>query len=263
MGRILEGKAICGGIVMGKVSYYRKKEASVRYRMAQDRDVEIARYESAREIAGHQLAKLHERTFAEIGREGAGIFEAQKMILEDEEFGNAVKSLISERFYDAESAVTAAGEKVMTMFADMDDAYLRARALDRKDVCSRLLDILGGSNSDEGWPVQANSTGVTKRPEALIIMADELTPGETVKFDKRCLGGIVTKYGSADSHTAILARIMNIPAVTDIDITGEMDGKMVIVDGFAGKLIVEPDAEMLDFYQMRMKEEERKKESRA
>ncbi len=247
MSKVLEGKIICGGVAVGKLYFYGKKEGSVRRELIADTEAEIARYEAANKKAVNQLKLLHAKAVKEVGEINARIFESHQMILEDDEYRASVRNIISMQSVNAEYAVTATGDNLAAKFANMDDEYFKERSIDVKDVSRRLLSIL----------TEEEEICMT---ESCIIMADELTPSEAVQLDKQHLLGFVTKKGSVNSHTAIIAGMMNIPALTDIEADERLHGKTVIVDGFAGKLIVEPDQEIQEYYQQKIQEEKEKKE---
>lgn len=259
MSRILEGKSICGGLAIGKIRFWRKKELSIACEKIADADAEIMRYERARKTALEQVGKLYEKALKEAGRVQARIFEAYQVMLQDEEYHASVKHMIANQSINAEYAVAATGDNFAAMFANMEDEYFKDRSIDVKDISRRLILILAG-RAEDTEPAEDNAAvgNAEEVQELCIIMAEELTPSETVQFDKQLLLGLVTRNGCANSHTAILAKTMNIPALSDIHIAEKLDGKPAIVDGFAGRLIVEPDEETLAFYQKRMKEESEK-----
>ena len=231
---IYTGKTVFKGIAIGNISFHKKKELPVERVKIADTEAEIKRYEVARQTAAEQLQELYRKALQEAGRENAAIFEMYSMMLEDHDFVDSVVNMIKTKQVNAEYAVAVTGDKFSGMFAGMEDDYLRARAADVKDISERLVSILKGSDRMEQMGT-----------EPVIVVADELTPSETVRMDKDKLLGFVTKHGSVNSHTAILARSMNIPALTGVDIEPEWNGKPAVVDGYTGTLYIEPDQETL------------------
>ena len=230
----LEGKRVCGGIAIGKLSVYRKEDSPVRCAKADDTEAELERFTKARDMAERQLAAIREKAQRQAGAAGAAIFEVHQMMLEDLDYLDSIHYMIKEQQINAEYAVAQTSDNFAEMFASMDDAYMQGRAADVRDISERLLGILGNTQS---------STEVLKEP--VVIAAEDLAPSETVQFEKDKLLAIVTRQGSANSHTAILARTMDIPAVIQADMVldPEYDGKYVIVDGFTGEIYVDPDEE--------------------
>ena len=233
---IYTGKAVFGGIAIGRISLYKKDQQQVKRNRVEDTDAEIARYHAAKEEAIAQLKALYDKAVKEVGEASAEIFEAHQMMLEDDDYVDSVENIISSQMVNAEFAVAQTGDNFAEMFANMDDEYFRGRAADIKDVSERLITVLsGGSKLD------------MSSDEAVIIVADDLAPSETVQLDKDKVLSFVTVHGSANSHTAILAKTMSIPAMigTDIPLEDEINGRMAIVDGFEGKVYVDPDEETL------------------
>ena len=247
MSNVLNGKTIYSGVVIGRIHFHGKKDGSVMRLCVEDTDEEIQRFEDARKKAQDQLQDLYERMLREAGIENAGIFEGQLMILEDENFNGSVKQMIAEQSVNAEYAVEVAGNHFAEVFSRLADEYFRARSIDVKDISQRLKNVL----EEKGMSRSLR--------EPCIIMAEELTPSETVQMDRKLMLGLVTRLGSSNSHTAILARTFGIPAIAGVDISEEMDGKMAVIDGHAGRLIVEPDEETIAFYQEKIQEENDKK----
>lgn len=241
------GKAIFKGTAIGKILFYSKNEQQVKREKIDDADAEIARYEKAKETAIQQLGVLHDKAVAEVGEDNAMIFEVHAMMLEDEDYNESVYNIIRNEGVNAEFAVATTGDNFSVMFAQMDDEYFKARAADVKDVSERVITVLhgGAANGDLG-------------DEPVIVVAEDLAPSETVQMDKSKLLAFVTRLGSSNSHTAILARTMNIPALIGIDIKEEWNGKNAIVDGKNGIFIVDPDVTTLQTYI-----EEKKKEEEA
>lgn len=234
---IFRGKSVLQGIAIGKLYVYEKKESSWTKQTVQDVEAEIVRFQKARENAIGELDDLYQDALAQVGEENAMIFDVHKMMLDDLDYVEAIEACIRTDSVNAEYAVTVTGEEFSAMFSAMDDDYMRARAADVLDISSRVVRILEGRD-DAGLH--------TKEP--VIILADDLTPSETIQMDKTKILAVVTKHGSANSHTAILARSLNIPSLvnTDVEISKEYHGKEAVVDGVTGTLFIEPEAEVLD-----------------
>ena len=233
---IYEGKAVFEGVAIGKLSVYKKAEQFIKREKIDDPDAEIARYAEARNTAVMQLQVLYDKALKEVGENGAEIFEAHQMMIEDGDYIDSVENIINTQMVNAEFAVAETGENFSKMFLDMEDEYFRGRAADVKDISERLINVLMG----------VGKSGIeTKEP--VIVVADDLAPSETVQMDKDMILSFVTVHGSANSHTSILAKTMSIPAVIgcNIPLTDEIDGKEAIVDGFEGKVYVDPDPEIL------------------
>lgn len=229
------GKSIFQGIAIGKLLFYEKQQAEVKRHKIEDKTAEIERYEKAKETAIAQLQKLYEKACKEVGEVNAAVFEVHQMMLEDEDYNDSVRNMIGQQEVNAEYAVAVTGDNFSNMFAEMEDEYFSARAADIKDISDRVVSVLCGGDG-----------GVNDLDEPVILVADDLAPSETVQMDKEKLLAFVTEQGSSNSHTAILARTMNIPALIGIAIQKEWNGKMAVVDGFTGTLYVEPTAEVLD-----------------
>lgn len=244
-----QGKSILKGIAIGKILYYSKEEQMVQRKSITDTEAEWNRYENAKEQAFAQLNALYEKALKEVGETGAAIFEVHGMMLEDDDFNDSIKNMIQAQKINAEYAVASTGDNFSLMFSQMDDEYFQARSADIKDIAERVVRILQGKNAD-------GDLG----DEPVILAAKDLAPSETVQMDKSKLLGFVTEFGSSNSHTAILARTMNIPALIGIPVSEEMDGKVAIIDGVNGELIVDPDEEILTAYREKKKEEERQRE---
>lgn len=247
--RVLEGKSVFGGIAIGKIAVFQKKDSSVKRFSVTNQKEEIKRFEEAKEQAKEELAALYEKAQQEVGEANAMIFEVHQMMLDDLDYVESITNMIETQSINAEFAVATTGDNFSEMFATMDDAYMKERAADIKDISNRVIRILQGKTSTQF------QTG-----EPVILLAKDLAPSETVQLDKSRVLSFVTELGSTNSHTAILARTMNIPALIGIPVSEEMNGKMAIVDGFAGKLIVEPDEETQKSYQDKKMEEERKRQ---
>lgn len=240
---IIQGKAIFGGIAIGPISFFAKEQKQVKRTKVEDTEAEIARYEAALTTAIEQLGALYEKALKEVGESEAQIFEVHQMMLEDDDYNDSVKNIITSQGLNAEYAVATTGDNFSTMFAAMDDEYFQARAVDVKDISERIINILMGIGEAK----------VSDEPS--IIVAEDLAPSETVQMDKSKLLGFVTRLGSSNSHTAILARTMNIPALIQVDIKEEWNGKQAIIDGFSGKFIIEPEADVLEEYQKKQAEQ--------
>ena len=232
----LSGKSVFGGVAIGKIAFYKRQEKQVRRYHVEDTEAEAARFEDAQETAIAQLGELYDKAMEDVGEANAAIFEVHQMMLMDLDYVDSIKNIITTQEVNAEYAVATTGDNFSRMFASMDDAYMQGRAADVKDVSERVLDILCGV-----------SAGVKEMTEPCIIAADDLAPSETVQLDKSKVLGFATMYGSANSHTAILARTMNIPAVIGLGetLSSQYDGKMAVIDGFTGILYVDPDEETL------------------
>lgn len=245
---VLEGKSVFGGIAIGRLSVYHKKDNQVKRLKVADAEAEVSRFNMAKEQAKAQLASFYEKALREVGEVNAMIFEVHQMMLDDLDYVESITNMIRTQEVNAEFAVATTGDNFSQMFAAMEDEYMRERAADVKDISNRVISILQGAGSSE-------MTG----DEPAILLADDLAPSETVQLDKSKVLSFVTRHGSTNSHTAILARTMNIPALIGVDFAGDADGKMGIVDGYEGKFFVDPDEETLLKYQERKKEDEHKK----
>lgn len=249
--QIFEGKSVFGGIAMGRIRVYQKDARQVKRVRITDADAEIARYQAARDTAMQQLQQLYEKALQEIGEANAAIFEVHQMMLEDDDYNESVENIIRTEQVNAEYAVASTGDNFAEMFASMEDDYMRGRAADVRDISERVIGILSG----------AAGTGIAA-DEPVIIVADDLAPSETVQMDKSKVLSFVTIQGSLNSHTAILARTMSIPALvaTNIDAADPLDGKYAVVDGAAGKLYVEPDEETMRTLEEKKRAYEEQKE---
>lgn len=234
---ILTGKSVFEGIVNGRISFYKRKEITIEKYTTDNPEVEISRFYSAKKIAKKELEQLYEESVETVGEANAMMFWIHKMILEDTNYIESVKMGILDRNINAEAAVLEAGEKLISMFSTMKDAYMQGRAADAKDVSDRMLRILSAGHNQQ-----------ITLDEPMIIAADDLAPSETVQLDKEKVLSFITIHGSLNSHTAILARTMNIPAVIGCgkELKKEYDGKPAIVDGTDGKVYIEPDQETIE-----------------
>lgn len=243
-----EGKSVFGGIAIGRLSIYNKKDNQVKRQKITDAEAEIARFEDAREKAKEQLAGFYEKAVKEVGEVNAAIFEVHQMMLDDLDYIESITNMIHSQEVNAEFAVASTGDNFSQMFAAMDDDYMRERAADVKDISNRVITILQGEEE-----------GAMTGDEPFILLADDLAPSETVQLDKSKVLSFVTRHGSTNSHTAILARTMNIPALIGVDFDDAVDGKMGIVDGYTGTFYVDPDEKTMAQYEAKKAEDENKK----
>ena len=244
--QIYNGKSVFGGIAIGKISVYQKKEQQVKRVKIDDPEQEMARYEKAKAEGIKQLQGLYDKALREVGEANAAIFEVHQMMMEDDGYNESVENIIRSQGVNAEYAVATTGDNYAQMFSAMDDDYMRERAADVRDISERLLTILNGEE-----------TGAVDADEPKIIVAEDLAPSETVQLDKDKVLSFVTVKGSLNSHTAILARTMAIPALvnTSVSLESEMDGRLGIVDGADGTFYVDPDEETLAEMKKRQKED--------
>lgn len=238
------GKSVYGGVAIGRAWVYDKGDSTVKRQHINDTAKEIERFEAAKETAKEQLKNLYEKALKEVGEVNAQIFEVHQMMLDDMDYVESITHMIENQNVNAEYSVAVTSDNFSEMFAAMDDDYMRARAADIKDISNRLINVLQGK---EDGGVSGN--------EPVVIIADDLAPSETVQLDKSKVLAFVTRHGSTNSHTAILARTMNIPALIGVDYPEDIDGKNVIVDGYGGELHIEPDEILLDKFRQ-IKEED-------
>ena len=248
---VYQGKSVFGGIAIGRISVHKKDEQQVKRVRIEDPEQEILRYRQAKQTAMEQLQGLYQKALKEVGEANAAIFEIHQMMLEDDDYNESVENIIRMQQVNAEYAVASTGDNFAQMFSAMDDDYMRARSADVKDISERVLSVLGD-----------RSTGIAASEEPVIIVADDLAPSETVQLNKDLVLSFVTVHGSVNSHTAILARTMSIPALigTAIPLTDDIDGKVGIVDGKNGCIYVDPDEDTLGRMQQLKLEEQEKKE---
>ncbi len=248
---VYQGKSVFGGIAIGRISVHKKDEQQVKRVKIEDPEQEILRYRQAKQTAMEQLQGLYQKALKEVGEANAAIFEIHQMMLEDDDYNESVENIIRMQQVNAEYAVASTGDNFAQMFSAMDDDYMRARSADVKDISERVLSVLGG-----------RVTGIATSGEPVIIVADDLAPSETVQLNKDLVLSFVTVHGSVNSHTAILARTMSIPALigTAIPLTDDIDGKVGIVDGKNGCIYVDPDEDTLGRMQQLKLEEQEKKE---
>lgn len=242
----IKGKSVFGGVSIGKIMFYKRNEKVIKRTHVDDVDAEWKRFCDAKDTAVSQLKELYDKAIEDVGEANAMIFEIHQMMLEDLDYLESIENIIRTQEVNAEFAVATTADNFAQMFAAMDDAYMQGRAADVKDVSERVVDILCGV-----------SGGMKEMTEPCIIAADDLAPSETVQLDKSKVLGFATMYGSSNSHTAILARTMNIPAVIGLgeDLLTKYDGKMAVIDGFTGMLYIDPDEET-----MKVMEEKRTKD---
>lgn len=247
----LKGKSVYKGVAFGKISVLKKDDYVVKRVKIEDTQAELQRVEEAVEASKQQLQKLYEKALKEVGEASAAIFEVHQMMLEDEDYKESIENIISTQQVNAEYAVASTGDNFSQMFASMDDDYMRARAADIKDISNRLVKNLSGQSAD-----------VMDLDEPVIVVADDLSPSETVQMDKEKILAFVTVHGSANSHTAILARMMNIPALIGVDMDLEVlhTGTEAAVDGFHGEFFVDPSEEVKERIQRKIEEEKEKQE---
>ena len=244
-----QGKSVYKGIAMGPVVILKKNDYQVKRTRIEDAEAEAARVDVALKASQEQLQKLYDKSVKEVGEASAAIFEVHQMMLEDEDYLEAIQNMIRTEQVNAEYAVAVTGDNFAEMFASMDDDYMKARSADIKDISERLVRNLSGQGD-----VDLSSI------EPSVIVADDLSPSETVQMDKDKILAFVTVHGSTNSHTAILARMMNIPALIGVKMNLEelQTGMTAVVDGFGGKVTFEPDEELKAQTEARMQEEEEK-----
>lgn len=247
-----QGKGVFGAVAIGKISVFEKQEVKVKRCHITDTENEKARVEQAKERAKEQLQQIYEKALKEVGETNAQIFEIHMMMIDDEDYNDSINNIIESQNVNAEYAVAVTADNFAEMFASMDDSYMQARASDVKDISERLIKNLSSGNQE-----------TNKTDDKVIICASDLAPSETVSLDKEKVLAFVTANGSSNSHTAILARNMNIPAVIGV---GEKfleeikNGETAIVDGFTGKVYIDPDSETLEAMQKKQKQDTEKKE---
>ena len=248
---VYQGKSVFGGIAIGHLCVYQKGEQQVTRQKIEDVEAEVKWFQVAREAAQAQLGELYDKAVKEVGEANAAIFEMHQMLLEDEDYQDSVENIIRTQQVNAEYATAVTSDHFSSMFAEMDDDYMKERAADIRDISERVIANLNGENK---------SKVVTDEP--VIILADDLAPSETVQLEKDKVLSFVTVHGSVNSHTAILARTMGIPALvsTEMELTQDLDGKLAVVDGNHGTIYVDPDAETMEKMKTLKKEEEEKKE---
>ena len=244
-----QGKSVYKGIVMGPVAVLKKNDYQVKRARIEDPEAEVKRVEEAVEVSKKQLGRLYDKAVREVGEASAAIFEVHQMMLEDEDYLESMENMIRTELVNAEYAAAATGDNFAEMFAAMDDEYMKARSADVKDISERLVRNLSGEGDND-----------LSSMEPSIIVADDLSPSETVQMDKEKILAFVTVHGSTNSHTAILARMMNIPALIGVpmDLNGLKTGMTAVVDGFSGQVIFEPEEDVRKETEKRMQEEAEK-----
>lgn len=248
----VQGKIAFGGIAIGKIKELLPQNHEVRRVKVEDTVAEMDRFEQAKEETKRQLHGLYEKAVKEVGEDNAAIFEIHQMMLEDLDYLDSIRNMIETQSVNAEFAVAMTGDNFAQMFAQMDDDYMKARAADVKDISERLIRVLSN---------RQNQTGETgDSDEKYIIVADDLAPSETIQLDREKVLAFVTRKGSTNSHTAILARTMNIPALVLTPVAEEINGKEAIVDGFTGTVILEPDEDVRKEYEEKQREEAHRRE---
>lgn len=244
---VYRGKSILSRVAIGKILFYKKADSQVKRYSVEDTDGELLRYRAALDQAKSELEELFAKARREVGEINAAVFEVHMMMLEDEDYQDSVKNIIEGQKVNAEYAVAVTEDNFSRLFSEMEDEYFKARAADVKDVSDRLLKILAGKNTDCQLLL-----------EPVILAAKDLAPSETVQLDKAMLLGFVTEQGSSNSHTAILARTMNIPALVSVPVREEWNGKLAAIDGYTGTVYIEPEEEILASLRKKKDEEEAK-----
>ena len=244
-----QGKSILKGIAIGEIFFYQKEEKEIKRYKPENLEAEQKRYEKARDEAIGQLGVLYKKACQEVGEVNAAVFEVHAMMLEDDDFNDAVLNMIATQGINAEYAVAMTGDNFSKMFSEMEDEYFKARAADIIDISNRVVAVLGGSGS-----------GNCELNKPVILIAEDLAPSETVQLDKNMLLAFVTEQGSSNSHTAILARSMNIPALIGVPIRKEWNGRMAVVDGYTGTLYLDPDEETLKELKKRKQAEDEERQ---
>lgn len=246
------GKGVCSAIAIGKVSVFKRSEVSVKRVHVSDTEHEKERLAHAKKVSIEQLKEIYEKALKEVGETGAQIFDVHMMMIDDADYNESIDNIIETQLVNAEYAVAVTADNFAEMFSQVDDSYMQARAADIRDISNRIINNLSDAKSID-----------TGSDEKMIVCADDLAPSETVSLDKDKVQAFVTAYGSSNSHTAILARNMNIPAVIGV---GEeflekiQDGMKMIVDGYTGEIYIEPDKETYENYQKKKQEENEKRE---
>lgn len=244
-----QGKSVYKGIVMGPVAVLKKNDYQVKRARIEDSEAEVKRVKEAVEVSKKQLGRLYDKAVREVGEASAAIFEVHQMMLEDEDYLESMENMIRTELVNAEYAAAATGDNFAEMFAAMDDEYMKARSADVKDISERLVRNLSGEGDND-----------LSSMEPSVIVADDLSPSETVQMDKEKILAFVTVHGSTNSHTAILARMMNIPALIGVpmDLNGLKTGMTAVVDGFSGQVIFEPEEDVRKETEKRMQDEAEK-----
>ena len=248
---IFKGKGIYGAVAIGKAFVFKRRDIQVKRIKTEDSEAEIMRLEAAKEKALSQLGGIYEKALKEVGEANAAIFDIHMMMIEDEDYNEAITEMIRGQNVNAEYAVAVTADNFAEMFSSMDDAYMQARSADVRDISNRIINCLSEAEGDHG-----------NTEESMIICADDLAPSETVSLDKDKVLAFVTAYGSSNSHTAILAGNMNIPAIIGLGeefLNNIKDGDIAIADGFTGEFILRPDEQTIEKYKKKQTEEAEKK----
>lgn len=246
----IQGKGVYGGIVFGKLSFFQRKDISVKRVKTEDTEAEKKRFENAKKRTLNQLQNLYDKALKEVGETNAQIFEIHQMMVEDEDYNDSIRNIIESQSVNAEYAVAVTADNFAEMFSSMDDDYMKARAADVRDISNRIIGNFGEDADD-----------MNTAEDKTIICSDDLAPSETVQLDKSKVIAFVTSGGSANSHTAILARTMNIPAVIGVsELEESFCGKEAIVDGYTGTVYVDPDDETVEIMKKKQEEDLQKKE---
>lgn len=244
-----KGKSVCAGVTIGKLHVLDVKNQRIIRERTEDIEGELKRFEEARDSAKKQLSSLYDKALDEVGKANASIFEIHQLMLDDEDYIESVNNIIASQKVNAEYAISVTADNFAEMFSSMDDEYMKERASDVRDISDRIIRIMSG-----------NDDACDSLTEPTIILAEDLVPSETVQLDKNMVLSFVTVKGSANSHTAILARTMNIPALvrTEVELSAELEGKLAAVDGMRGVLYIEPDEKTLEEIKRMQAEEEKK-----
>lgn len=247
--KIYQGKSVYHGIAVGKIRILKKEKRNVVRSHVEDVEAEIRRKAAAVDETMQQLRQLYDKALQEVGESGAAIFDVHQMMLEDQDYQESIENMIRTQEVNAEYAVAVTSDNFAAMFEQMDDDYMKARAADVRDISERLISVLLEEKQE-----------LDSKEDKEIVVAEDLSPSETVQMDKSRVQAFVTRFGSSNSHTAILARTMNIPALIGVDYTEDMDGKLAVVDGFKGIVIADPDEATLAGYRKKEAEEAEKRE---
>lgn len=248
----LNGKGVYGAIAIGKISVFKRQETQIRRIHIDDTEAELARVDAAKTKVTAQLSEIYEKALKEVGETNAQIFEIHMMMIEDDDYNDSIRNIIESQSVNAEYAVGQTSDNFAEMFASMDDSYMQARAADIKDISNRIIACMSENGDTDNH-----------LDDEVIICADDLAPSETVSLDKEKVLAFVTAHGSSNSHTAILARNMNIPAIIGVGdgfLSQITDGDIATVDGFTGEIFINPDEETLEAVKAKQKEDLEKKE---
>lgn len=240
----IAGKSVFGGVAIGKMIVWDKGDAVVKRVKVSDTAAEVERYQQASQQAKDELGKLYEKAVREVGEANAAIFDVHQMMIDDLDYVESIENIINSQEVNAEYAVATTGDNFATMFAAMDDEYMQARSADVKDISNRIIRIL-----------QGKSDNTLNMDEPVIIVAEDLSPSETVQLDKSKVLSFVTRLGSTNSHTAILARTMNIPALIGVDFENDWAGRTAVVDGYTGEITIDPTEEEIAKFKARQDED--------